>query len=137
MFSTETKTIKKKDGSTYEGWIGFDLDGTLAKAPDGGLHSIGDPIQPMVDLCKGFLADGWEIRIVTARASPPFLDPNGDRVTGSVMIKEVQDWTEKHLGARLPVTCSKDYRMIRLYDDRAIQVEFNTGKIVGGSGSFE
>lgn len=118
---------------TYKpwGWVGFDLDGTLAIASIGGLHPIGEPIPKMVEMCKQFLEDGWEVRIVTARAAPPFLDPNGNPVTGSEMIQEVQDWTEKHLGVRLPVTCSKDYRMIRLFDDRAIQVEFNTGRLIG------
>lgn len=113
-----------------DGWYGFDLDGTLALAPRGGLHSIGNPIAPMIDLVKTYLEQGFEVKIVTARAAPPFLNPDGTISTETQMIKEVEDWCEKHIGVRLPVTCSKDFKMILLYDDRARQVKFNTGVIV-------
>ena len=42
----------------------------------------------------------------------------------------VQDWCEKHIGCRLPVTALKDCHMSTLLDDRAVQVEPNTGAIV-------
>ena len=41
----------------------------------------------------------------------------------------IQDWTEKHIGHRLPVTCEKDYGMIELWDDRAVRVIHNKGEI--------
>jgi hypothetical protein len=52
-----------------EGWIGVDLDGTLAhysewKGPD----SIGEPVPLMLARVKEWLAKGLEVRIVTARA---------------------------------------------------------------------
>lgn len=49
-------------------WIGVDLDGTLAYY-DGwkGEHHIGDPIPEMLDRVKGWLEQGYEVRIVTAR----------------------------------------------------------------------
>lgn len=51
-------------------WVGFDLDGTLAKYEGWkGPESIGEPIAPMIDLVKDYLAAGTEVRIVTARAS--------------------------------------------------------------------
>jgi hypothetical protein len=46
------------------------------------------------------------------------------------MINAIQDWTQKHLGQRLRVTCSKDIMMIELWDDRAIQVIANTGNTI-------
>ena len=38
----------------------------------------------------------------------------------------------EHIGRRLIVTCVKDYEMIELWDDRAVAVEFNTGRYLGG-----
>jgi hypothetical protein len=101
------------------GWIGVDLDGTLAHyggwiSPD----HIGEPIQPMVDRVKAWLSVGTEVRIFTARAWKASPED----------IKTIEDWCEKHIGHRLKVTCEKDYGMIELWDDRAIQVEFNTGR---------
>jgi hypothetical protein len=45
--------------------------------------------------------------------------------------KEVYDaivaWCKEHLGVELPVTCTKDYQMVELWDDRCVQVLFNSG----------
>lgn len=52
-----------------KGWIGVDLDGTLAHY-DGwkGPEHIGAPIPAMVERVKAWLAEGKEVRISTARA---------------------------------------------------------------------
>lgn len=52
------------------GWIGVDLDGTLAKYgerqwPD----HIGEPIAPMVERIKQWLKQGVEVKIFTARVA--------------------------------------------------------------------
>jgi hypothetical protein len=39
--------------------------------------------------------------------------------------KIIQDWTEKHIGQRLEVTCVKDPGMELLYDDKAVRVVLN------------
>jgi hypothetical protein len=39
----------------------------------------------------------------------------------------IGDWCEEHIGVRLPITCTKDYGMVELWDDRAVQVIPNTG----------
>lgn len=106
------------------GWVGFDLDGTLAKY-DGwkGHQHIGAPIPNMIRLLKAISAD-YEVRIFTARASG---EESSER---SQSIQAIEAWCLKHIGRILPITCVKDYRMVTLYDDRAIQVEFNTGRIV-------
>ena len=98
------------------GWIGVDLDGTLAEyggwqGPD----HIGEPIERMLRRVKFWLFQGQEVRIFTARASVP------------EQIPPVEAWCEKHLGQKLQVTNQKDFGMIELWDDRAVQVEFNTG----------
>lgn len=50
------------------GWIGVDLDGTLAMY-DGfkGPEHIGDPVPKMLERVKKWLAEGREVRIFTAR----------------------------------------------------------------------
>lgn len=114
------------------GWIGVDLDGTLAEwygwAASGG--KIGAPIPAMVDRVKRWLADGIEVRIFTARAAGG-LDTHGLRDPG-VAIANVQAWCINHIGHALPVTNVKDHEMIELWDDRAIQIERNTGRRMDG-----
>lgn len=119
------------------GWIGVDLDGTLAhydgwKGPD----HIGEPIAPMVERVKAWLAKGCEVRIFTARydggeVALAMGNPNGEyfRDRGRVA-RVIQDWTEKHIGVRLPVTNVKDFGMVELWDDRCVQVIQNTGEPV-------
>ena len=102
------------------GWVGFDLDGTLAQYHgwQGGEH-IGEPIPSMVAELIRWREDGYEVRIMTARACDP------------EQVPFVQDWCQKHLGFVPEVTNKKDYGMIRLYDDRAVAVESNTGRTLG------
>src|SRR5689334_22558651 len=101
------------------GWIGVDLDGTLAEYhgwPSDG--SIGKPVQGMVELVKLWIAEGRDVRIFTARVwplgtdrcnIPQHADRADDAMRQSGLIK---DWCLHNLGAVLPVTCVKDYSMI-------------------------
>lgn len=100
------------------GWIGVDLDGTLA-VYDGwkGAEHIGEPVQPMVDRVKAWRAEGREVKIFTARVF-------GD--TGEVAAV-IAKWCFDHIGEVLPITCTKDYGMVTLWDDRAIGVVPNLG----------
>ena len=113
--------------STNIGWIGIDLDGTLA-VYDGwkGADHIGDPVPAMLLRVRRWLVAGKEVRIVTARVGPQ------KDVNDTIRQREIIDaWCLKHLGVTLPITASKDYAMECLYDDRCIQVETNTGKLIG------
>jgi hypothetical protein len=102
------------------------FDGTLAKyGASSGISTIGAPVPLMVERVKQWLASGLEVRIFTARVSDP------DRRTRAKVIADIEDWCLQHLGQKLPVTNVKDYSMTRLYDDRAVQVEVNTGRIIG------
>jgi hypothetical protein len=109
------------------GWIGVDLDGTLARY-DGwmGEHHIGEPIPLMQQRVKHWLAEGKDVRIFTARVSG----------WGALVRQEIEDaiedWCEKHLGKTLPITCEKDFAMRELWDDLAIGVVPNTGEIKFG-----
>jgi hypothetical protein len=114
----------KKKG---HGWIGFDLDGTLAyhKGYKGRLH-IGEPIPEMIQLVRHLLEKGAEVRIVTARVAPPWWV---DDVHVELVHVAIKDWCRKHLGQEVPITCCKDKDMFVLVDDRAIQVQKNTGRM--------
>lgn len=104
------------------GWIGVDFDGTLARYPmPGGVHQLGDPIPAMLERVLDWLNAGKDVRIFTARADTPELIP------------PIIEWCKTHLGREIPVTNVKDFGMLELYDDRAVQVEMNTGRLVGYS----
>lgn len=114
-----------------EGWIGVDFDGTLARYDGWQGTKLGEPIRPMLDRVKKWLADGQEVRIMTARVSSRNETnrlKNGESMWEAEAHREaIQDWTFKYLGHRLEVTAEKDFEMIELWDDRAVQVEKNTG----------
>lgn len=114
------------------GWIGVDLDGTLAVYTtwQGPTH-IGEPIKPMVERVKGWLESGREVRVFTARVSTAHWDRSDETV--ELITEAIAQWTEEHIGQRLVATCVKDFHMIELWDDRAVQVEMNTGNPVGYS----
>jgi hypothetical protein len=103
------------------GWIGVDLDGTLAEYTEwqGAAH-IGKPIPLMVERVKKWLADGKQVKIFTARVS----NNNSAREES---LQAIAKWTEKHIGQSLEVTAEKDYFMVELWDDRCAQVIPNTG----------
>ena len=94
------------------GWIGVDLDGTLAHYDNfRGDEHVGKPIEPMVKKVRKWINEGKDVRLFTARQPHP----------------AIRKWMSEHLGAVLPITHTKDRFMQALYDDRAVQVERNTG----------
>ena len=110
------------------GWIGVDLDGTLAYY-DGWVSEthIGDPIPEMVARVKRWLEQGETVKIFTARVS----GREGlelAKVTAAILL-----WCQVHIGQKLDITCCKDYDMVELWDDRCVQVIMNTGVPVGKS----
>lgn len=138
-----------------DGWIGVDLDGTLAQYTTWkGPADIGAPIPAMVERVKFWLEAGYEVRIFTARIWPIATARPGQQLEAGVKAVEgevgasssqervqeavqavsaVMSWCEVHFGRALVVTCMKDMAMIELYDDRAVQVEQNTGQLIGRS----
>lgn len=108
------------------GWIGVDLDGTLAHYSGWvGPDHIGPPVERMLARVREWLDEGREVRIVTARVSVP--------AQAASAREAIDAWLMQHLGRTLPVTCEKDYGMIELWDDRCVQVVANTGDPVGYS----
>jgi hypothetical protein len=117
------------------GWIGVDLDGTLAEYTGWvGPDHIGAPVAPMVERVKKWLSEGRDVRIFTARvdggtAALSMGDPNGDHFRNVERVRAViERWCIDHIGQALPITNTKDYGMIELWDDRAVQVVPNTGQ---------
>ena len=125
-----------------DGWIGVDLDGTLAEYHGWkGIAHIGAPIPLMVGRVKNWIAAGIKVKIFTARVdggkvalkvSRPgdVYDPDAQKV--DEIVQHIEAWCLAHIGCILPVTNVKDFAMIELWDDRAIQVRFNTGERVCG-----
>ena len=110
----ETEKLAKAEAN---GWIGVDLDSTLAHF-DGDRTTIGEPTA-MLARVKRWLSDGEDVRIFTARVSD---DPD------SVQRRMIEDWCREHIGQVLAITCVKDHQMVEMWDDRAVRVERNTGK---------
>ena len=125
-------------------WIGVALDGTLAAdnpcAFD--MRTVGAPIAPMVDLVRQLLAQGWEVRVFTARVFPlnRAVYPNDPLLINTADVRQrecaaaiyaIRDWCAYHLGQVLPVTNVKDFGMVWMLDDRARGVVPNQGLLVG------
>lgn len=110
------------------GWIGVDLDGTLATkdfGEDTGVefdpNRVGEPVGLMLERVRQWVYDGVDVRIFTARASQPNFN-----------VKIIHDWLANVGLPPLPVICVKDYHMDELWDDRCVQVEPNTGRRMDG-----
>lgn len=100
-------------------WYGVDLDGTLAVwNASSTLDRIGAPIPAMVDLVRRMVDNGIRVKIFTARACDP------------AQIPKIRAWMNQNGLPDLEITNVKDYYMERLYDDRVIRVERNTGRIL-------
>jgi len=100
-------------------WIGFDLDGTLAYYDKfRGLDHIGKPIKPIVNLFLQCIKEKKRVKIFTARANT---------VEGR---KPIRKWLRDNDLPVVEITDRKDQFMVLLYDDRCIQVERNTGRLL-------
>lgn len=113
------------------GWIGVDLDGTLAHYDGWNGGAIGEPVPAMLRRVEDWLAMGRDVRVFTARVAA-----TGKRkTTGEIDSQEfadaqrqaIQAWTHKHLGVRLQVTAVKDFACAEIWDDRAVGVKLNEG----------
>jgi hypothetical protein len=76
----------------------------------------------MVKLAAKLTDEGVTVKIFTARASDP------------QQVPKIHRWLRDNGLPEFEVTNVKDFEMIRLYDDRAVQVIANTGEIVEPAG---
>lgn len=111
--------------SNYKSWYGVDLDGTLAHYDHWrGIDHIGAPIPLMLKRVKQWLSEGKEVRIFTARVCG---NPDRPRDVEQTL-NYIEKWCFTHIGKILKVTAMKDFGMVELWDDRAVQVIPNTGQ---------
>lgn len=101
-------------------YIAVDFDGTLATYQPGQWPAVGEPIPPMVERVKSWLAKGIEVRIITARVAPMYED-------WDVETAKVKTFCRTHLGQELTVQAHKCGGMLELWDDRAVTVVRNEG----------
>ena len=100
-------------------WTGIDLDGTLAYYDRmSSYDEVGEPIPAMLDLVKELINNGIRVKIFTARAQDPEQMPI------------IREWLKNNGLPELEITNMKDYNMQWLLDDRCIQVERNTGRLI-------
>lgn len=103
--------------STHQqGWIGVDLDGTLARYEtwNGAAH-IGVPVPRMLARVRQWLSAGKTVKVFTARAGLPEALPI------------VRQWLDELGLQAVGITNTKDFTMTELWDDRAVSVIKNTG----------
>jgi hypothetical protein len=100
-------------------WTGVDLDGTLAYDDrTSSFNKVGEPIPTMLALVKELINNGIRVKIFTARAQDPEQMPI------------IREWLKNNGLPELEITNIKDYNMQWLLDDRCIQVERNTGRLI-------
>ena len=102
-------------------WIGVDLDGTLAYYDErSSIEEVGTPIPDMLALVKKMINNGIRVKIFTARATDP------------EQLPIIRKWLKANNLPELEITNIKDYYMLKFYDDRCVQVEKNTGRLITG-----
>lgn len=113
-------------------WIGFDLDGTMAKVDmsrpyDG---TIGEPIKPAIRAVLLLHEIGWDVRVFTARVASPLQRWEGygfpcEEYAIRHQRQLIREWTQEHIGIALEATAVKDHLCVAILDDRAIAVRHN------------
>ena len=107
------------------------MDGTLAEYHGWqGTTHIGPPIPKMVARVREWLAAGKLVKVFTARVGP-----QPDDVDVLAIREAIQKWCLEHIGQVLPVTATKDFGMVQLWDDRCVQVVPNTGEEAARGGT--
>jgi len=100
-------------------WTGVDLDGTLAYYDRlSAFDEVGEPVPAMLALVKKMINNDIRVKIFTARAQDP------------EQLPIIRKWLKNNDLPELEITNIKDYNMRMLYDDRSIQVERNTGRLI-------
>ena len=120
-YSIGTSESKETDsGQTQtQGWIGVDLDGTLAYYDErSSIEAVGTAIPDMLALVKKMINNDIRVKIFTARATDP------------EQLPLIRKWLKTNGLPELEITNIKDYYMQKLYDDRCVQVERNTGRLI-------
>jgi hypothetical protein len=114
----EVLTPKRYISLEATGWIGVELDGTLAHYESGQPRlSIGEPVAKMYLRVKQWLMVGIDVRLFTARAADPQILP------------VIDAWLKRHQLDKMKLAFKKDFAMSQFWDDRGIHVVTNTGEL--------
>jgi len=107
-------------------WVGVDFDGVLAHY-DGwkGWQHTGEPIPGIVKRVKALLVSGTPVKIFTARVAE-----------NTEAVEVIRNWAQTQFGVALEVTNVKDDGMLELWDDRAVAIERNTGRVLSNNSRF-
>ena len=98
------------------GWIGVDLDGTLARSdPTKSPNHIGAPVPQMLKRVRYWIKTGRTVKIFTSRAGDPHDETS------------IHQWCVRHGLPELEITNRKDHEMLALWDDCAVGVVRNIG----------
>jgi hypothetical protein len=85
----------------------------------------------MVARVKGWLAEGKDVRIFTARVgcnNRLSSQARDDKAFAAGQRQLIAAWCLEHLGEILPITATKDWQMIECWDDKVQAVITNTGE---------
>lgn len=118
-----------------DGWIGVDLDGTLAEYNGwtDNPFEIGPPVPKMIERVKQWLREEKQVWIVTARVNfEGRVGPEEDPSYQAQVQYSIDMWCIRYIGRALPVTYKKNHSMIELWDDRVVQIIPNTGERADG-----
>lgn len=106
--------------------IAVDFDGTLVEYHSfQGIGVYGPPIQIMIDRVKKWIAEGHAVVIFTSRVYE-----HKRNYIANEEHKMIKHWLAVQGLGDLPVTSSKWPQFNEIWDDRAITVERNTGRIL-------
>jgi len=101
------------------GWVGVELDGTLAHyEARQDVSIIGIPVEKMRARVQQWLMVDIDVRLFTGRAADP------------KMIPVMEAWLKEHGLEKLKITCEKDFMMSQFWDDRGIHVARNSGEVI-------
>ncbi len=118
-YPLETISNESYEINETKPWTGVDLDGTLAYYNrSSSSDMIGEPVPAMMAFVKKMIKHGIRVKIFTARVQDP------------EQLPIISNWLKENGLPELEITNVKDYYMHRIYDDRCIQVEKNTGRFI-------
>lgn len=100
-------------------WIGVDFDHVLVYSRDDER-----PIMAMVERVRAWLAQGTEVRIITARVN----SVDYDMVERSLEYVRIEKWCIQYFGKSLKVQQCKSKGMIEFWDDKTVRMEPDTGR---------
>lgn len=110
--------VEKKAKQDFKPFVGFDLDGTLAKRQkEFDINSVGEPVPKMIAQLRKHLKAGDTVKIFTARASTAGCKP------------PIHKFLKAQGLPKLEITNVKTPGLTKLYDDRAVGVKVDTGEM--------